>query len=326
MCRVWESASKLAVEPDMTDTTQMRPEIDYAITPLSLRTTLTTRPIRPATVTYWEFNRPLPFYLKVGAGYPLNSVLDFYATTQNPSTGYLTGYVNHEGRYADIRNDFGVADNNSMQMKNRAGVAAGKYLGRHILEGGAVVRQPHVPSLRRLCRSGSELAPAPGSMVDFGDANLLLRFGDGFQNLERTNFEVVLSGGMFFDHSDWAAGVIPGSSCRWRGMAASPVASAVICFRPRWAMNTWRVKGLRRYRSGPLPCRPCATVSGEVSRLEVGADFYRDRVESAADPEPIVETETTSSPLRTSTSTSELRGSSPSSRWTAASMTTVCVR
>ncbi len=213
-----ESASKLAVEPDMTDTARMRPEIDYTITPLSLRTTLSPRPIRPATVTYWEFNRPLPFYLKVGAGYPLNSVLDFYASSQNPSTGYLTGYVNHEGRYADIRNDFGVADNNSMQMKNRAGVAAGKYFGRHILEGGAVVRQPHVPSLRRLFAApGSELAPAPGSMVDFGDANLLLRFGDGFQNLERTNFEVVLSGGMFFDHSDWAAGVIPGSSCRWRG-------------------------------------------------------------------------------------------------------------
>ena len=58
-----ESASKLAVQPDMTDTARMRPEIDYTITPLSLRTTLSPRPIRPATVTYWEFNRPLPFYL-----------------------------------------------------------------------------------------------------------------------------------------------------------------------------------------------------------------------------------------------------------------------
>ena len=76
-----ESASKLAIEPDMTDTTQIRPEIDYTITPLTLQTTLTTRPIRPATVTYWEFNRPLPCYVKVGAGYPLNSVLDFYAST-----------------------------------------------------------------------------------------------------------------------------------------------------------------------------------------------------------------------------------------------------
>ncbi len=129
-----ESASKLAVQPDMTDTARMRPEIDYTITPLSLRTTLSPRPIRPATVTYWEFNRPLPFYLKAGAGYPLNSVLDFYASSQNPSTGYVVGYVNHEGRYADIKNDFGVK-NNSTRMFNRIGAAAGKYFGRHILEG-----------------------------------------------------------------------------------------------------------------------------------------------------------------------------------------------
>lgn len=65
-----ESASKLAVVPDMTDTTHMRPEIDYTVTPLVMRTSLTTRPIRPATVTYWEFNRPLPFYLRSGRATP----------------------------------------------------------------------------------------------------------------------------------------------------------------------------------------------------------------------------------------------------------------
>lgn len=129
-----ESAAKLAVVPDMTDTVKMRPEIDYTITPLSLQTTLATRPIRPATVTYWEFNRPLPFYLKAGAGYPLNSVLDFYASSQNPGTGYVVGYVNHEGRYAKIKNDFGIK-NNSTRMLNRIGAAAGKYFGKHILEG-----------------------------------------------------------------------------------------------------------------------------------------------------------------------------------------------
>lgn len=134
-----EQAAKLAIEPDMTDTVQMRPEIDYTITPLSLETTLDTRPIRPASVTYWEFNRPLPFYLKVGAGYPLNSVLDFYAATQNPDTGYALGYINHKGRYADIRNCFDVK-NNSLWMENRAGVAAGKYLGRHLLEGTSATR------------------------------------------------------------------------------------------------------------------------------------------------------------------------------------------
>ncbi len=204
-----EQAAKLAIEPDMTDTVQMRPEIDYTITPLSLETTLDTRPIRPASVTYWEFNRPLPFYLKVGAGYPLNSVLDFYAATQNPDTGYALGYINHKGRYADIRNCFDVK-NNSLWMENRAGVAAGKYLGRHLLEG-------HVSYENRLLhRYGGYLAPElegrfdpwgeqfePGSKVNYGEFALKVRFGDDFKDMERLNFDVTLDGLLFRDHS-WA--------------------------------------------------------------------------------------------------------------------------
>ena len=63
-----EHATKLAVRPNMVDTAAIQPEIDYSITPLTLETQLATRPIRPATITYWEFDRPLPFYLKAGAG------------------------------------------------------------------------------------------------------------------------------------------------------------------------------------------------------------------------------------------------------------------
>ena len=197
-----ESAAKLAVVPDMTDTVKMRPEIDYTITPLSLQTTLATRPIRPATVTYWEFNRPLPFYLKAGAGYPLNSVLDFYASSQNPGTGYVVGYVNHEGRYAKIKNDFGIR-NNSTRMLNRIGAAAGKYFGKHILEGDLSYEN------RMYHRYGMYVAPdvtsdmAPGAMADYGDANIAVRFGDDFQDLSRVNFEIAIRGGLFFDHSEW---------------------------------------------------------------------------------------------------------------------------
>ena len=77
-------AVKLPIVPDMTDTVRLRPEIDYTVTPSALATNLSTEPFRPASVTYWEFNRPRPLYLKVGAGAPLNSVLDLYASTQNP--------------------------------------------------------------------------------------------------------------------------------------------------------------------------------------------------------------------------------------------------
>ena len=290
-----ESALKLAVEPDMTDTTRMRPEIDYTVTPLSLQTTLATRPIRPATVTYWEFNRPLPFYLKVGAGYPLNSVLDFYASTQNPSTGYVIGYLNHEGRYAKIANEIGVK-NNSTRMYNRAGVAAGKYLGRHVLEGelscdnrmyhryGSYTTDPNLPEeqLRAL---------GIGGMNDYGDAALSVRFGDDFQDLSRVNFEVGLHGDLFFDHSDRPGDGEKGRQLNFgaegriaRGFGRSSFSLGIgydAFGGQQWLSGCWQqlIRASLRYH-----------YAGGVVGLEAGADYYHDRVETPGEPEALVET------------------------------------
>lgn len=227
-----EGASKLAVVPDMTDTVKMRPEIDYTITPLSLQTTLATRPIRPATVTYWEFNRPLPFYLKAGMGYPFNSVLDFYASSQNPGTGYVVGYVNHEGRYSKIGNDFGVK-NNSTRMLNRIGAAAGKYFGRHVLEGDLSYEN------RMYHRYGMYLAPdisadaVPGSMADYGDANIAVRFGDDFQDLSRVNFEIAIRGGMFSTIPSGRTITTRPARPRWKPTRRSPALSGATALPPR---------------------------------------------------------------------------------------------
>lgn len=275
-----ESAAKLAVVPDMTDTVKMRPEIDYTITPLSLQTTLATRPIRPATVTYWEFNRPLPFYLKAGAGYPLNSVLDFYASSQNPGTGYVVGYVNHEGRYAKIKNDFGIK-NNSTRMLNRIGAAAGKYFGKHILEGDLSYEN------RMYHRYGMYVAPgvtsdmAPGAMADYGDANIAVRFGDDFQDLSRVNFEIAIRGGLFFDHSEW-----PDYNDKARQTTLETHAKIARGFgRHRLAaeigyMRLAGQKAIDFYNQQLIRAALRYGVEGGVVRLEAGADYYHDKVKS----------------------------------------------
>ena len=276
-----ESASKLAVEPDMTDTARMRPEIDYTITPLSLRTTLSTRPIRPATVTYWQFNRPLPFYVKAGAGYPLNSVLDFYASSQNPSTGYVAGYVNHEGQYADIKNDFGVK-NNSTRMFNRVGAAAGKYFGRHILEGDIYYDN------RMYHRYGTFIDPVfespvrPGEMNDYGDANVAVRFGDNFQDLSRTNFEITLRGGFFFDHSEW-----PEYSDKARQTTLEARAKLARGFgRSHFSLEAGyeRLAGQKSISECNQQLIRAALrygFAGGVVRLEAGAGYYHDKIDGA---------------------------------------------
>lgn len=113
----------------------------------------------------------------------------------------------------DIRNVFGV-ENNSVRMTNRAGVAAGKYLGRHVLEGELSYdnRMYHRYGGVRLAGMPNR-SSCPARPVDFGDANIDLRIGDDFQDLSRTNFEVAFRGGMFFDHSEWPrrTGRMPGS-------------------------------------------------------------------------------------------------------------------
>ncbi|MFR2524682.1 hypothetical protein [uncultured Alistipes sp.] len=186
-----ERAPKLAIQPDMTDTVRMRPEIDYRITPLALTTTLATRPIRPATVTYWEFNRPLPFYLKLGGGYPANSALDCYVSTQQAGIGYAMAYVNHEGWWGRIRNDAGERAR-ALRTTNRVGVAAGKYFGRRSLEG-EVSYENRLYDRYGGFRVGdvpNTLSAMRGDRPTYGSFDARFRFGDDFTDLSRTNFRI----------------------------------------------------------------------------------------------------------------------------------------
>lgn len=181
-------AEKLSITPDLTDTVRIVPDIDYSVVPLSFATNLTTRPIRPATVTYWEFNRPLPYYVKVGAGYPLNSVVDIYASTQNKNTGYLLGYLNHDGQYAKIRNNFDEK-NRSWSMRNRVGIAAGSYVGRHTLEGDLSYDNSIYHRYATI---------ADNDRIMFNDVGAKFRFGDDFTNMSRVNFNVGINGNHLF--------------------------------------------------------------------------------------------------------------------------------
>ncbi len=206
-----ERALKLPIQPDMTDTTQLRPEIDYTITPLSLETSLKTRPLRPAQLTYWEFNRPKPYYLKAGLGVPLQSVADLHVATQQPSIGYALAYLNHEGRYGDIENDFAVKKR-ATRLDNRLGGAVGRYLGKRVIELDADLTH-HLG--RRYGMSMPESMATVGEDVGYADLAAKVRYGDDFQHLERTNYELWLQGGLFYDRSDELQQRENGRESRW---------------------------------------------------------------------------------------------------------------
>lgn len=267
-------AHKLAIVPDMTDTVRLRPDIDYSITPLSLSTTLASEPIRPATVTYWEFNRPRPFYLKLGAGWPLNSVVDFYASTQNPSTGYLLGYINHEGRYADIRNEFGLKSN-SLRMMNRVGIAAGKYFGRHTLEGEVSYDDRYY---RRYGQYMNEPMPEEfGPKVNYGEFEVKLRIGDDFKDLTRWNFNIGLCGDLFLDRSDdWhSAGGVRQTHLGVDGALARGFGAHWLRLDLHYHYNGG-AKSIADMNHDIFSAGLRYGMSGGHLRLQLGADYYYD--------------------------------------------------
>ncbi len=194
-------AQKKSVTPNMVDTVKLRPEIDYTITPNSFTSTLNTHRFRPAAVTYWEYNREYPFYLKAGAGYPVNTVVDFFATTHRPDVGYATAYLNHFGNFSKIKvHDPGFNcdyHNRSHKVQTRAGVTAGRYFGRYTLSGDAYYqsdiynRYPYAQS--------NEYDPRG---VDFENVAFDLSFGDSFADLSHINFEVTAGFDFYNDKSD----------------------------------------------------------------------------------------------------------------------------
>ena len=189
-------ATKLPVVPNMTDTVTMRPEIDYAISPRSFASALGVHRIKPATITYWEYAPEYPFYMKLGAGYPLNSVADVYASTHRADVGFVTGYVNHIGQYSKIKSldDGGAFRNNSQQLVNRVGVNAGKYFGRYTLAGDVRYQSDiyHRYPLRDYDRRE----------INFEDAAFNVRFGDSFVDLKHLNFDLYGSFDFYNDKSD----------------------------------------------------------------------------------------------------------------------------
>ena len=208
------SPSKMAVTPNMVDTVTLRPEIDYSITPRSFASTLGTHRFRPATLTYWEYRRQQPFYLKLGVGYPLNTTGDFYATTHRADVGFLTGYVNHRGEFGKIKyqnydpvtgaHDAKAKDNPSMQMTNRVGVYGGKYCGRYTLLGEAYYNAEmynRYPLREVVSDVEGEGFTFDKREVDFEDINLALRFGDAFSDMSRLNFTLYGSFSFFNDKS-----------------------------------------------------------------------------------------------------------------------------
>jgi hypothetical protein len=122
-------ASKLAVEPNMTDTVRLDPEGDFVITPTAWPASFPAEKYKPARMSTASFSRHRPLYIRAGAGYAPRSTFDLYWTPYLGNGSSLSIFVNHRGSYSKIVNDIGIRSD-AAETINGLGLAGARKVGR----------------------------------------------------------------------------------------------------------------------------------------------------------------------------------------------------
>lgn len=265
------SAQKLALTPDMTDTVKMRPDIDYTITPRSYETSLMTENFKPATITYWDYQRSSPLYVRGAVGVPLTSEGDVYISTYNKDRGYAMAYANHWGDYRNRYNLLGEkVEDNTSEMSNRVGGRAGLFVGRHLLEvdlyGDHQLRHRY---------------PSTGEKITFGRGVGKLRFGDDFSDLSRWNFNVELGGSVFANEAD--AGDFNLSTMSARAEVGKIVGDRHILRIHAQYDGAYGAKQIEAYKNNTFKAGMRYGVTTERLEMLIGADYYYDNVKESTD-------------------------------------------
>ena len=194
------AAKKMDFQPDMVDTVAIRPEIDYTIVPKSFASALSTEKFRPAKVTYWEYAKSYPFYIKAGVGYPLVSEVAAYASTNRADVGYLSAYVNHRGSYSDIQTINPITNTEfkgkAKQMSNRIGVNGGKYIGRYTFNGDVYY---DADIFHRYAQPKSDDAI---DEINYENIAIAMSFGDSFADMSKVNFSIYAAADYYNDKSE----------------------------------------------------------------------------------------------------------------------------
>ncbi len=176
-----KQATKPTLYPDMDDDAYIKPDIDYSITPRSIHMPLERESYAPAQIDFSSFRNNSDYYAKLGIGYPLRSVADIYASRNNSTRGYWVGFLNYDGDYATILNDYDEL-NSSRSQHLTSGLAAGLYMGRRVLEG----RFSYDNDL--WSRYATKVLNDEHPLYQSVGADL--SFGDSFSDLTRWNFNL----------------------------------------------------------------------------------------------------------------------------------------
>lgn len=181
-------AVKIGAPTVINDTPEYDPVVEYSVNPETWQIALDAHNFKPATATYWDFDRAKHFYFKAATGYPFNTAGTFRYSMQNRGVGYFGVGVDHIGDLAPRVNGSGEERSmkQSFSLNNRLNVGGGAYIGKRLLEARATydydVYNPYAVVGDVMRRS-------------YNNVDAAIRFGDEFSDLSRINFSVEAHGG-----------------------------------------------------------------------------------------------------------------------------------
>lgn len=197
-----ETPDKLSIAPRMEDTVALRPEVEYAITPVVWTTHFEQRPIAAANTYVWNYNRQPMLYVKAGAGYPLNSLADVVFSYTDAARNSFGVDLAHRGQWCNVADLQGVKQN-ATRSDSRVTLFGSMGVGERFTAG-AEVDFDH--NLRHYY--GDVMVPVEeqatfDSVVGLSARNPLNGFGVGgrvwigndFSDLSRLNVRVTVDGG-----------------------------------------------------------------------------------------------------------------------------------
>lgn len=203
-----KQAVKLGVVPNMTDTVSLRPQYDYSIFPKAWSTGFGVEAINPVQLYASDFARRYPFYVKLGGGFPGQSLFDLYGASTGGRKGSFGGYINHYGQYGKGRNDTGRKVDNG-HMTNSVGVFGSLHTGKRTTLSGELGYD--YDTWKRYGQMPLDPSwPSPGMSTDtekittakYSVPHAKLVFGNDFRNLSLLNFRVGAQGYHLADDDD----------------------------------------------------------------------------------------------------------------------------
>ncbi len=207
------AAVKFDLQPDMTDTLKLRPDVPYEITPTAIPMNFGVQRYIPAGIDTRALKNLHKLYVRAGAGYPLQSTGDIYFTPRMAEDGDEVGiFLNHRGSWSHIDNELGATPF-SQQAHYGGGIWGSRQGWRHKLEGQLLYdyRQYDAYGASGLDITQYAWAPEDIEMYDhfaynkatdrinLGRVGASVNFGDNFRDLSHFNLHIGLDGG--YSHS-----------------------------------------------------------------------------------------------------------------------------